>query len=418
MSEKIIQQLLQGNYIVASKAYQVPVKSVQIAKNLVNEAKGLLREIGLNGKALLVCDVNTHAIAGSKIAKILGMSSINVIIFENGVKADIVNVEKIKSAASLCDYIVAVGSGTINDLCKYASFLLEKPYVVFGTAASMNGYSSANASITINGYKSTLKAHLPLGIFLDLDVLIAAPVRLTRSGLGDSVCRPTAQADWLLSHLILDTFYTDLPFLLQKDIEANLFINSAALIKGDIDIMRLLATILVLSGFGMYLAKGSYPASQGEHMIAHTMEMAFIDQLPPSFHGEQIGVTTLTMAKLQESLISSSEFMVKKNDIDTIGSELTKFFGEKVAKECILEYQQKQLSQERVDSVNAFTKKNLSNIIQKINAVTLPYNLIYKTLTDAGCASSCQDLGWQVSMYEKAINFAKYSRARFTFLDL
>ena len=32
-------------------------------------------------------------------------------------------------------------------------------------------------------------------MFLDLEVLSKAPLRMIRAGLGDSVCRPTAQAD-------------------------------------------------------------------------------------------------------------------------------------------------------------------------------------------------------------------------------
>ena len=101
--------------------------------------------------------------------------------------------------------LIAVGSGTINDLCKYAAHLDRKPYAVFGTAPSMNGYTSANAAITVNGLKKSLAATMPAGVFLDLAVLAAAPPRMIRSGLGDSLCRPTAQADWLLSHRLTAT---------------------------------------------------------------------------------------------------------------------------------------------------------------------------------------------------------------------
>ena len=38
-------------------------------------------------------------------------------------------------------------------------------------------------------------------------MLAAAPPRLIRAGLGDSACRSTAQADWLLSHMLLDRPY-------------------------------------------------------------------------------------------------------------------------------------------------------------------------------------------------------------------
>ena len=70
-------------------------------------------------------------------------------------------------ATAPADALIAVGSGTINDLCKYASALDRKPYVVFGTAPSMNGYTSVNAAITVGGLKKSLTAQAPAGAFLD-----------------------------------------------------------------------------------------------------------------------------------------------------------------------------------------------------------------------------------------------------------
>ena len=55
--------------------------------------------------------------------------------------------------------------------------------------------------------RTTSPAHAPTGVFFDLAVLAAAPARMMRAGLGDTVCRTTAQVDWLLSHLLLDTAY-------------------------------------------------------------------------------------------------------------------------------------------------------------------------------------------------------------------
>ena len=63
--------------------------------------------------------------------------------------------------ARSADALVAVGSGTINDLCKYAAAKDGKPYVVFATAPSMNGYTSMNAAITVDGHKKTLPAATP-----------------------------------------------------------------------------------------------------------------------------------------------------------------------------------------------------------------------------------------------------------------
>ena len=118
------------------------------------------------------------------------------------------------------DALVAVGSGTINDLCKFAAAQDGKPYVVFATAPSMNGYTSMNAAITVDGHKKSLPAATPLAVFMDLEVLAAAPARMIRAGLGDSLCRPTAQADWLLSHHLLGTPYRSAPFAMLAEDES------------------------------------------------------------------------------------------------------------------------------------------------------------------------------------------------------
>ena len=89
------------------------------------------------------------------------------------------------------DAIIAVGSGALSDACKYATFKDGRKYATFGTAASMNGYAASTASVTLaNGYKTSLPAHAPRGIFLDLGVSAAAPHWLSAAGLGDSLCRP------------------------------------------------------------------------------------------------------------------------------------------------------------------------------------------------------------------------------------
>jgi len=423
MPIKIIKQLINGEYIFQGNTVQVPLKSVVIDNNLAQQAGDLLTGCGLSGKALIVSDETTHAALGSKIEVALnGATSKGAqkkdlvsLVLENGVKADIETVANIKSATSGVDFIIAVGSGTINDLCKYASHLVGKPYAVFGTAPSMNGYGSSNASITALGHKKTLPAQLPQGIFLDLDVLAKAPPRLIRSGLGDSLCRSTAQADWLLSHLLLDTFYTNLPFALLKDFEGDLFANSKALMSGDIEIMRLLAGTLVLSGFGMYLAGGSYPASQGEHMIAHIMEMAYGNTMPHSYHGEQIGITTLTMSKLQEDRVQTLGFIVKE---EVLPESFAGFFSAEIEKECRAEYKTKQFTKERLDSINHNIQNNMNDIAQRISSIMLPHDFLQKTLNDAGCSLNPEDIGWNKVDYEKAVAFAKFSRGRFTFLDL
>ena len=361
---------------------------VVIEKDLSKKYKELIEIINFADKNLLiVCDKNTSEIAYN-IAKCCNAKILTI----TGEKPhpNITNVNKIRKRKY--DAIIAVGSGTISDLCKYASYLDGKEYAVFPTAPSMNGYLSANASIEINRHKQTLKAHLPKAVFCDLQILANAPARLILSGLGDSLCRSTAQADWLLSHLLLDTDYDTKPFELLAPYEQELFANSDKLLKKNLSIIELLMKTLLVSGLGMTIAGGSYPASQGEHLIAHTMEMKY--KLPLSYHGEQIGVTTLIMAELQEKLLANKLPLVK-----TIGNqEYHKF--------CL--YQQ---ANERIINHDAKIRK-------KIKSITLSASYLRKTLDQAGAPISAKDLGWNEEKLKLAISDAYLFRDRFTFLDL
>ena len=139
-----------------------------------------------------------------------------------------------------------------------------KPYVVFATAPSMNGYTSTNAAITVDGHKQSLPAAAPLGVFIDLEVLAAAPARMIRAGLGDSLCRPTAQADWLLSHHLLGTPYRARAVRAagRRRARAARRARSAAARRSRRRCARWRARSCC-PGFGMTICGGSYPGEPG-----------------------------------------------------------------------------------------------------------------------------------------------------------
>ena len=59
----------------------------------------------------------------------------------------------------------------------------------------------------------------------------------------------------------------------------------------------------MLSGLAMSVAGSSSPASGGEHLISHFIDMtAHAYDLPYDFHGCQVGVGTLTTAFIYEKL--------------------------------------------------------------------------------------------------------------------
>jgi glycerol-1-phosphate dehydrogenase [NAD(P)+] len=313
------------------------------------------------------------------------------------------------------DAVVAVGSGTINDLCKLAARDRSIPQLVFATAPSMNGYTSLSASITEGGLKRTVRAETPVAAFFDLGVLAAAPVRLIRAGLGDSVCRPTAQADWLLAHLLLDRPYREAPFALLAHDEPALLAQAHALVAGDLAAMRSLVRTLVLSGFGMTISGGSHPASQGEHLLSHYIEMMRPPSLAPALHGEQIGVCALAMAELQDRILAHRAPVVRPTAIDR--DDVIRRFGAERGAACWRELEPKWIGRELAEQLTARLAASWDAMRAQIARITLGHARMADALTAAGAPTSPGDLGWSQALLDDAIAHAREIRNRYTFLD-
>jgi glycerol-1-phosphate dehydrogenase [NAD(P)+] len=419
MVQDVIDRLVAGTYADpdGGPPLRIDTRAVVIAKSLAGMEAEVAKPLALGRRLAVVSDPTTHAVLGARVERaLMSLGEVASIVLPEHPHADDATVEKVRAATASADALVAVGSGTINDLCKYASARDGKPYVVYGTAPSMNGYTSLNAAITVHGHKKSLPAQAPLGAFLDLSILAAAPVRMIRSGLGDSLCRATAQADWLLSHLLFDLPYRTMPFALLADDEPALFASAEALVKGDLDAMERLARTLLLSGFGTAICGNSLPASQGEHLISHYGDMLPDAGRPFTFHGEQIGVTTLTMARLQGRMLDGPPPVVSA-DRSTEADFIARF-GPGLGPSCWADFSQKRLSADKAAQVNRRIADRWPAISAAINAISLHADKLALVLEKAGAPRTPEDLGWPRASYRAAVRHAREIRNRYTFLDL
>lgn len=396
----------------------VPIERIVLEKSLAGSEASLVKEVGLGGRLAVVSDHDTYDAMGARVTGALSaIAAIEPITFGRGVHADHETADALIEQSRRCDALVAVGSGTINDLCKYAAARAGKPYAVFATAPSMNGYASANAAITIDGHKKSVPAAAPVGVFIDLGVFAKAPPRMIRAGLGDSVCRTTAQTDWLLSHHLLGTPYRTAPFALLAEDETELLDQAEALLNGDLDAMRLLARTLVLSGIGMTLCGSSHPASQGEHLISHYIDMMSPAGRPGILHGEQIAVTTLTMARLQERLLSATRPPTLQ-PTSMSHAELIAHFGSEIGGSCWHEFKAKVLKPEDVEGFNARLAESWSAVVADCESIAVHSSRLKEALIAAGAPTGTRAIAVGDDFYNSAVRYARGLRNRYTFLDL
>jgi glycerol-1-phosphate dehydrogenase [NAD(P)+] len=412
-------QLLRGEWIDPDSGVSlaVPIQAVAIEPSLAGMEAELIASLRLGKRIAVVSDAATREVLGKRVERALaGAVAVESVVLPGQPHADATTAAKLRQACADADALVAVGSGTINDLCKYAAAQDGKPYAVFATAPSMNGYTSQNAAITVHGHKKSLPAGAPAGVFMDLAVLSAAPARLIRAGLGDSLCRSTAQADWLLSHHLFGTPFRTAPFALLAEDEAALLESPEALLRGDPEAMRALARTLIFSGIGMTICAGSYPASQGEHLISHYVDMFAPAHRGTYFHGEQVAVATLTMARIQEDVLAAGPPRLDSERVTEAG--LQRRFGTEIGASCWREFQAKPMAPEDESRFERRLADRWDAVRGSVVEAMVPAERIRAVLRRAGCPTTPEEIGLTPAFYASAVRNARFLRDRYTFLDL
>lgn len=416
-----IAQLLAGRYVDPDTGERLRAESraVVIEDSLDGAEAELVQQLDVGPRLAMIADPRTYAALGRRVERALASRfAVQTIVLDDAPRADDVTVARLRAALDpRTDAVVAVGAGTLNDLSKAVAFERGCRQLVFATAPSMNGYTSLSASITSGGLKRSIRTRTPTGVFFDLRVLAAAPARLIRAGLGDSACRPTAQTDWLLSHLLLDRPYRETPFALLAADEEALFAASGALVHGDLAAMRHLVRTLVLSGFGMTICNGSYPASQGEHLLSHYLDMMRTADVPPALHGEQIGVCTVAMARIQDRLLARDAAPVLRPSSLDRGRVLD-HFGPLAGAACWCEVEHKRFDAAATDALNARLAACWDALRSRLARVRRDGAAMTGILGAAGAAIEPAQLGIPAALFAGALDHAHQIRNRYTFLDL
>ena len=282
-----------------------PIRTVAISARAEESAERLVAFIGERGyaSALVVDDANTAAVLGDAVTARLQreLSGAPRLTFPaHGLLPDRAAVER---AGDLIGRVrpavlVAVGSGVVNDIARYASFLAELPYISVATAPSMDGYASSIAALQFEGVKVTKPAHAPEAIFAALDVLAAAPWPLIQSGFGDLAGKATSLLDWKLASRLYGEHWCGTCHDMVREPLAHAVGRARDLRARDPEALRGLFIGLINSGVAMALIGHSRPASGSEHHCSHYWDyLAYAGEREHAPHGLQVGYAAhFTMA--------------------------------------------------------------------------------------------------------------------------
>lgn len=297
------------------RTHFVPIKEVNFhfkANQIVDVVKRYI-----SGDTLLVIvDQHTDEVMNNEVLEELkkGDFKISVVRFTD---RKLVPDEKAVGAILMgsirdTDGIVAIGSGTINDLARFVGSRMERPVLSIATAPSMDGYAAAGSSLVVKGAKTTLKGVPVTAIFGDLEVIANAPYEMIQAGFGDIIGKKTSLADWALSRMVTKEYWCDDIVALVEDAADACIENATAIAGREQNAIQHLIDALVLSGVAMSLADDTRPASGGEHLISHYMTMKNIargDVIPS--HGITVAFGTLVVCHMYEFLLNHPKFQAR-----------------------------------------------------------------------------------------------------------
>lgn len=400
------------------RTHRVRTQKILLGEDVLPRIPRVLQELNLRGRALVLCDATTYEVAGREVMHILARSSFSPILGLLRKDERLPFLEPDEQARSQIgeylfeqpDFLVAVGSGVINDLTKFVAYRAQLPYVAVATAPSMDGYVSPGAPMLVGGYKVTYDAAPPLALFADVAILASAPSFLIQAGFADLVGKITANADWELRRILFGEDFCDPLWKSTASFLRDLVSCAEGIARQDKEAVILLMRALIQSGLAMEMIGDSRPASGGEHLVAHYLEMMALHRgLHPSLHGLRVGAATCVVWKLFRLFLQEDRANRRRTssgcpDWDTLKMHfgpLFPFVQEEAQEKCRLQWPKihPDLFREAVEE-----KLSLFNPLE--------------LLTRAGIPARFQDFGFPREMVRDAFLWARFLRKRVTILDL
>ena len=202
------------------------------------------------------------------------------------------------------NFLIGVGSGVISDLTKWVATQRHLPFLIMGTAASMNAYTSITGTMTENKIKSTRWLDPAEAVLLDAVFLASAPQEMTGAGIGDLLARHIANADWKLAQLINGTYFCPVPYRMMAPYQAAYIPLVNEISENNVSALQKLGDAILVSGYTMTILNGeTSPSSGSEHVLSHFFDFQHeIFGKPKNLHGTQVGLGTLLMSTAYEVL--------------------------------------------------------------------------------------------------------------------
>jgi len=430
ISHKTINQLIGSKLeCECGHIHSMSTQYVVIEEEAISKLTQIIEKLGYKN-ILIIADTNTDKVAGEKVKKSLANSKLNIkkFVFDTTQNNLVPNEEAIGKilvqAEKGLEVIIAIGTGTLNDLAKYVSYQLDIPSMVVATAPSMDGFASTGAALIVGNLKLTYVTDCPQVIIGDVNIIKDSPMDMILAGFGDIVGKYSALCDWKLSQLINKEYFCEVSCKMVEVSLGKCIENTQGIKNRDKIAIKNLMDALILTGIAMSYVGNSRPASGAEHHLSHYFEMMFqFEGKEPVLHGTKVGIATVITMKLRElfaeSTIDFDEAIIKAENFDgTKWKKTVEELYQSAAKGIIdiNEKEQRNSIAKRLERIR-FIKENLYKIIEIIKDVPSAQE-IKEILKSVGAPYTPIEVGIDTKTLIDCIKMAKEVRTRYTILNL
>lgn len=386
--------------------HECSIKDIRIGSGIVKDVGNILKENGFDKELLLVADKDTLK-ASDGILESLKDFNLKTYVY------DYLRVSKmsdVRFIESLIDKgakgVIAVGSGSVHDTCRLACANKDTPLCLFATAPSMDGFASYSAPIVDGNFKLTYPAKSPEVIIGDTKILAKAPTHLKSAGFGDMVSKYIAIIDWRVSHLILGESFCEKVCGLTRFATDEIMKLADGVTKDDEKTAGVIFETLLLTGIAMSFTKTSRPASGTEHIQAHYWEcMELLAGKDITFHGVDVGISTLIISKYYGELAKLKKVKCKKEETDW--EAVYKAYGE--LKEDVIKLNTPDTITDGINPKKI--EDNWDKIVEIINSVP-NYDEIKSKMLTAGCLTDYKERDLDEKILNDGFIYHPYMRRR------
>lgn len=388
------------------------IRDIRIGKGLISSLGKILEENGFSGRLLLVSDEKALA-AAAGAEDSLQAFHVEKRVYKSMRVATMTEVNAVEEILNTrADCVLAVGSGSVDDICRLASARAKKPLCLFATAPSMDGFASDGAPIVDNNFKATYPAKSPEVIVADTEILAKAPTELKSAGFGDMMAKYVALIDWSVSNLISGEPLCEKVYALTRYAADLVYDAADKVTECDEESARKIFEGLLLTGIAMSFTKTSRPGSGTEHIMAHYIDCKDLAEGKlPRYHGVDVGLCTLIMLRFYETVakVGFEEVFPEEND----WTEIERVYGSLAEGMKALNTPDTITDRVDLEKLRASYPK-MKEIIRSVPS----YEEVRSAMEKAGCETDYGKLGVDEAFLRESFLYHPYMRRRLSLFRL